>query len=84
MDFDTVKRILKQTILEEENITIVDDNDNLFNSKYNISSINMVYIMTTLERKLNKSIMNLFEDKDYSIMTVNKIVQLIVNNNLFL
>ncbi|MBE6049317.1 MAG: hypothetical protein E7214_01295 [Clostridium sp.] len=81
MDFETIKKMLKETILEEENINIIDDNDNLFNSKYNISSMNMVYIMTTLERKLNKSIMNIFEDKDYSVMTVNNIVQLILNNN---
>lgn len=75
-----IENIIIEAIEKNIDIKIMDKNENLFGNKYLIDPVDMVYIITDIEKSINQSISAIFERNDSEIMTINNLAKAIEEN----
>lgn len=76
---DKIKAYIKQYIEQYVNVC-VDDDRNLFCSDYNIRIVDVLYVFRALEDKLGIPVAKVLEKRNYTVFTVNNLVNAIVDD----
>lgn len=77
MDTSYIKNVIAQAIREVTGIKVTDENRNLFNFEWNISPVDMVYIIDRIEEDCKVDLAEIIANSGYRLLTIKNLVNAI-------
>ncbi len=77
MNKNIVKNVILQAIEKISNIRVTDENKSLFNFEWNISPMDIVYIINEIEISLSMDVAKIIANSDYRILSVSNLTEAI-------
>lgn len=77
MDNSYIKNVIAQAICEVKGIKVTDENRNLFNFEWNISPIDMIYIIDRIEENCKVDLAEIIANSGYRFLTIKNLANAI-------
>lgn len=75
MKEEEIRAVILEEIKEVSHVDIAELDENLFGDRCCINTVDMVYVVDHIEKRLGKPIAEIFINEDYTIMTVNRMAK---------
>lgn len=77
MDNSYIKNVIAQAICEVKGIKVTDENRNLFNFEWNISPVDMIYIIDRIEENCKVDLVEIIANSGYRFLTIKNLANAI-------
>lgn len=77
MDNSYIKNVIAQAICEVTGIKVTDEDRNLFNFEWNISPVDMIYIIDRIEENCRVDLAEVIANSSYRLLTIKNLANAI-------